>query len=247
MQPAPTFSNHMGKPTSIPMKKLLFTFLSLLGLTYSLSAQDLLEPLNEVPVSNRGYALLKSGEVIEGRIRTTNSSRGITKVKLEDEFGDSHTISSEDMYEFAIAMNEGVRLQYAMEAGSSVQKLLSKKESDAQPADFIIFRNTSIDGKKELLLQLLNPELDEVFEVFYDPYARKTTELSGTHVNWSGDRHRAYFVSKNGGPLLKVKKGNYRKMFSVLFGDCPQMSQLIQPTLDDLERHIASYTSSCPS
>jgi hypothetical protein len=228
------------------MKNLKLTFLALLGITFSLTAQDLQQPLEEVPLSNRGYALLKTGEVIEGRIRTTNSSRGITKVKLEDKFGVGHTINSEDMYEFAIEMNDAVRLQYAMEAGSSVKKLLSKKEPDAKPTDYIIFRNTSIEGGKELLLQLLNPDSDEVFEVFYDPFARKTTELSGTHITWTGDRHRAYFVSKNGDPLLKVKKGNYNKMFAILFGDCPMMNQTSKPKLDDLEQHIALYTASCP-
>lgn len=228
------------------MKNLKFTFLVFLGITFSLSAQELQQPLEEVPVSNRGYALLKTGEIIEGRIRTTNSSRGITKVKLEDEFGVGHTINAEDMYEFAIAMNEAVRLQYAMEAGSSVKKLLSKKEPDAKPTDFLIFRNTSLDGEKELLLQLLNPDDDELFEVFYDPFARKTTQLTGEYITWTGDSHRAYFVSKKGGPLLKVKKGNYKRMFATLFGDCSQLSGTSKPRLEDLEQHIALYTSSCP-
>lgn len=228
------------------MKNLKITIAVFLGICLSASAQELQQPLEEVPMSNRGYALLKTGEVIEGKIRTTNSSRGITQVKLEDEFGKSHTISAKEMYEFAVAMNGAVRLQYTMEAGSSVKKLLSKKEPNAKPDDFLIFRNTSIDGEKELLLQLLNPDFDELFEVFYDPFARKTTAIGGEYITWTGDRHRAYFVSKNGGPLLKVKKRNYDKTFAALFGDCSQLADTDSPKLDDLGQHIALYSSSCP-
>ena len=224
------------------MRKLRFTFLAFLGITFSLSAQKLQQPLEEVPLSNLGYALLKTGEVIEGKILTTSSSRGITQVSLEDESGTRYKIRAEDIYEFAIAMNGALRLQYANEAGSSVKKLLSKKEPNAKPTDFLIFRNTTLDGEKELLLQLLNPDFDESFEVFYDPFARKTTELGGEYITWTGDRHRAYLVSKHGGPLLKVKKGNYDKTFATLFGDCSQLTQTTNPRLDDLGQHIALYS-----
>jgi len=121
------------------MKNFKFTFLAFFGICLGVSAQELQQPLEDVPMSNRGYALLKSGEVIEGKILTTNSSRGITQVSLEDESGTRHKISAEDMYEFAIAMNGAVRLQYLSERGSSVKKLLSKNQPTAKPKDFIIF------------------------------------------------------------------------------------------------------------
>ncbi len=228
------------------MKKLKTTIIALFAACVALSAQELQQPLEQVPMSNRGYALLKTGEVVEGKILTTTSTRGITKVKLEDESGESHTIDAENIYEFAIAMNGAVRLQYAMERGSSVKKLLTKNQPTAKPEDFIIFRNTSINGEKELLLQLLNPGFDDLFEVFYDPFARKTTALEGEHITWTGDKHRAYFVSKNGGPLIKVKNGNYKDEFANLFGNCSQLAQLKKPRLEDLGSHIALYSASCP-
>lgn len=227
------------------MKKLRFTFLTFLGITFSLSAQELQQPLEQIPLSNQGYALLKTGEVVEGKILTTSSSRGITQVSLEDESGNKHKIDAEDIHEFAIAMNGAVRLQYANEAASSVKKLLSTKEPNAQPRDFLIFRNTSLNGQKELLLQLLNPDFDESFEVYYDPFARKTTELGSEYITWTGDRHRAYLVSKNGGPLVKIKKGNYSKTFKILFGGCAQLTQISKPKLNELGKHITLYTSFC--
>ncbi|GAB3225941.1 hypothetical protein J0A67_08075 [Algoriphagus aestuariicola] len=227
------------------MKFLKTTIVAFFGICLSLSAQELQQPLEEVPMSNRGYALLKTGEVIEGKILTTTSTRGITKVKLEDEFGESHTISAENIHEFAVAMNGAVRLQYAMERGSSVKKLLTKNQPTAKPEDFIVFRNTSLNGENELLLQLLNPGFDDVFEVFYDPFARKTTALGGEYITWTGDKHRAFFVSKNGGPLIKVKNGNYKDEFANLFGDCDQLTSIKKPRLEDLGQHIALYSASC--
>ncbi|MCF1751137.1 hypothetical protein [Mariniradius sediminis] len=228
------------------MKTTITSIVLLLAMICKLDAQQLQQPLEDFPMSNRGYALLKSGEVIEGRIINSNSTRGITKVSLEDMSGTKHKISAEEIFEFAIAMNDAVRLQYMMERGSSVKKLLSKDQPTAKPKDFIIFRNTSVNGQKELLLQLLNPDFDEVFEVFYDPFARKTTSLEGEYIRWTGDKHRAFFISKNGGPLMKVKKGNYKKAFEVLFGDCPQvLSDVRKPKLEDLGNHILLYQNYC--
>jgi hypothetical protein len=228
------------------MKTTITLIVLLLAMICKLDAQQLQQPLEDFPMSNRGYALLKSGEVIEGRIINSNSTRGITKVSLEDMSGTKHKISAEEIFEFAIAMNDAVRLQYIMERGSSVKKLLSKDQPTAKPKDFIIFRNTSVNGQKELLLQLLNPDFDEVFEVFYDPFARKTTALEGEYIRWTGDKHRAFFISKNGGPLIKVKKGNYKKAFEVLFGDCPQvLSDVRKPKLEDLGKHILLYQNYC--
>lgn len=217
-------------------------FISLLG---TLRAQQLQQPLEEVPFSNKGYVLLKSGDVVEGTIRSTSSGRGINQVKLEDSNGVKHTLNAPEIQEFAVAMNGATRLQYTMERGSSVKKLLSRDQPTAKPNDFIIYRNTSINGEKELLLQLLNPDFDSIFEVFYDPFARKTTALEGELITWTGDKHRAYFISKNGGPLLKVKKGNYKKAFATLFGDCGQLTGFKKPKLEDLENHILYYDNYC--
>lgn len=223
----------------------LFILILLCSWSSLVQAQKLLQPLEEVPLSIDGYALLKSGDIVEGKIRWVNSSRGITRVKLEDQQGVNHTLEAEEIQEFAVAMNGTVRLQYAMERGSSVKKLLSRDQPTAKPEDFIIYRNTSINGKKELLLQLLNPDFDEVFEVFYDPFARKTTALEGKYITWTGDKHRAYFISKKLGPLQKVKKGNYKRAFASLFGDCTQLADTRKPKLADLGRHIFLYQEYC--
>ncbi|MDN3687263.1 hypothetical protein [Cyclobacterium jeungdonense] len=227
------------------MKTLSSCILLFLLLIGNLEAQQLLQPLESIPLSNKGYVLLKTGEIVEGKIRSTNSGRGINQVKIEDSEGQVHTLKAAEIEEFAIAMNGAVRLQYASERGSSVKKLLSRDQPTAKPKDFILFRSTSINGKKELLLQLLNPDFDEIFEVFYDPFARKTTTMESKHIVWTGDKHRAYFISKNLEPVVKIKKGNYRRVYASLFGDCEQMRAGRKPKLDDLASHILLYQNHC--
>lgn len=228
------------------MKNTFVLLLFFLAMNGNLSAQQMQQPLEEVPFSNKGYVLLKSGQVVEGTIHSTNSGRGINQVKMEDTQGIKHTLRAEEIQEFAVAMNGAVRLQYFSERGSSVKKLLSKDQPTAKPKDFIIYRNTSINGEKELLLQLLNPEFDDIFEVYYDPFARKTTSLEGELITWTGDKHRAYFISKNGSSLLKVKKGNYKKAFDTLFGDCQEiLSEVKKTKLENLGQHINLYNAYC--
>jgi hypothetical protein len=227
------------------MKKLHLFLLGLFVSVGQLSAQELQQPLEEIPLSNRGYALLKSGQIVEGRILSSTSTRGITSVKLEDEAGQKHKLSASEIQEFAIAMNGAVKFQYAMERASSVKKLLSRDQPTAVPQDYILFRNTKVNGDKELLLQLLNPDFEEIFQVYYDPFARKTTPLGGKYITWTGDKHRAFFVSKNEGELVKVKKGNYKKSFQKLFGDCALLSGTRKVNLKDLSNHINFYQSYC--
>ena len=211
----------------------------------SISAQQLQQPLEEVPFSNKGYVLLKTGNIVDGTIHSTSGGRGINQVKLEDSNGIKHSLNASEIQEFAVAMNGATRLQYTMESGSSVKKLFSRDQPTAKPDEFIIYRNTSVNGEEELLLQLLNPHFDSIFEVFYDPYARKTTALEGELVTWTGEKHRAYFISKNGSPLLKVKEGNYKQAFPTLFGDCAQLAGIEKPKLRDIENHILHYQNCC--
>jgi len=42
----------------------------------------------------------------------------------------------------------------------------------------------------------------------------------------------SYYVSKNGGQLVKVKKDNYKVLFKTLFGDCPAIGQEIERNPD---------------
>lgn len=210
-----------------------------------LNAQSLQQPLESVPMSRKGYVLLKDGEVIEGKIISTSSTRGVTQVTLRDENDNKRKFRADEISEFMVAMNDFVRLQYLSERGSSVKKLFSRDQPKVIPEDFIVYRNVTLKPGKEQLLQLLNPDFDEVFEVFYDPSARKSTSIEGEHITWTGDKHRVFLVRKNGGELVKIKKNKYKNVFYTLFVDCQKVAILPEPKFDNLDDHILMYQEQC--
>ncbi len=228
------------------MKKMLMTCVVALAGTFGvLHAQQLQQPLEEAPMSNQGYVLLKNGETVSGKIMNTSSTRGITQVTLRDESGEKRKFRADEIEEFLIAMNDAVRFQFANERGSSVKRLLTKRQPTAVPSDYVIYRNISLNGEKEMLFQLLNPDFEEAFEVYYDPQARKTTMLESEHISWTGDMHRAFLIRKGDAPPVMVKKGSYKKSFYELFGDCPQLLHLKKPDFKDLEAHLKLYNDNC--
>jgi len=205
-------------------------------------AQKLQQPLEDVPMSNKALVLLKDGTTMEGRIENTSSNQhGITSIRLETSDGNKRTFDIGEVEEFLVAMNDAVRFQFANERASSVKKLFSNKQPSETPLDYIVYRNTSVNNNKQVLMQLLNPEFATTFEVFYNPQARKSTSLEGEFITWTGDMHRAFYVSREGGTLINVKKNNYKKTFFELFGDCERLRGLKKPDFNDLDAHILLY------
>ncbi len=227
------------------MKNILgILFIMLLVLRTS-HGQKLVPPLEDIPMSRQAYLLLKNGEFIEGKILYVHSGRGITKVALKDEDGQKHAHKAVDIEEFAIVSTALVKLQYYNEGSESVKKWLNTDYGSIDEQDFVIFKNTNLKSGKAVLLQLLNPHFDEQFQVFYDPFARKSTPLRINKITLTGEMHRAYYVSKGGGPITKVKKETYRKSFLKLFGDCPAFLQMQEVKFKDLGSHIFFYTQNC--
>ncbi|MCX2743164.1 hypothetical protein OO013_04770 [Mangrovivirga sp. M17] len=224
------------------MKTLFISAVLMVLLVNFTVAQSLQQPLEDVPLSNKCKIILKSGEFEEGKLlNTSENTHGITQVTILNRHEEKIKIKSSDIYELHIAMNDAVRFQYVNERNSSVKKMLTKNHPSAIPDDYIIYRNTVVNGNKEVLLQLLNPTFSSQFQVFYNPQARKSTSLEGEHIVWTGDKHRAFLVSKNEGELINVKKNNYKKTFYQLFSDCSLLTQMKKQNFEDLGNHILLY------
>lgn len=208
-------------------------------------SQSLLPALEEMPMSKAAYLNLKNGQRINGKIIYTNSGRGINKVALKDEAGNKHEFKAPQVDEFGIFSNDMVKLQYFNESSSSVKAMLKTDRSAVKLNDYVVFRNATMKGGKELLLQLLNPHFDERIQVYHSVNSRTTTPLRKGAITLTGEMHRAYLVSKEGLPVIKVKKGSYKKSFRGLFADCPNMLSVKNPKFKDFGKHIYYYTENC--
>ncbi len=226
------------------MKKLILISLALVC-TFQLQAQSFLPPLEEMPMSQNAYLSLKSGQQIQGKIIFTTSGRGVNKVALRDEAGNKLEHKAAEIYEFGIVSNGLVKMQYFNESAASFKALLKTDRSAIKQNDYVVFRNAKLKGGKELLLQLLNPHFDERIQVYHSVNSRKTTSINRGPIAITGEMQRAYLVSKDGMPTVKVKKGGYKKSFKSLFADCPDMMTIRKANFKDFGKHIHYYTENC--
>lgn len=228
------------------MKKL---FISTLLLTFLFAVQSysqfLLPALESMPMSREAYLNLKDGQRINGKIMYTNSGRGVNKVALKDDRGTKHEVKAPQIQEFGIFSNDMVKLQYFNESSASIKAILKTDRSAVKLNDYVVFRNAILKGGKELLLQLLNPHFDERIQVYHSVNSRKTTPLTNGSITLTGEMQRAYLVSKDGSPVVKVKKGSYKKSFRSLFSDCPNLLSVKNPKFKDFGNHIYYYTENC--
>lgn len=228
------------------MKKiLLFLIAFWLFNLFQAKAQSLLPPLEEMPLSKNAYVILKDGNTINGEIVNTTYGRGINRVVIRDNSGTKHELKAGQIFEFGIFSNDLVKAQYFNESSSSIKALFKTDRSAVKLNDFVVFRNAQLKGGKELLLQHLNPHFDEKIQVYHSVNSRKTTPLRKGTITITGERQRAYLVSKNGSVTFKVKKGSYKKSFSRLFEDCPALLDIRKPKFKDFGKHIHYYTESC--
>lgn len=228
------------------MKKLVLStlFLSFLFAAQSYS-QSLLPALEEMPMSQDAYLNLKDGQRINGKIIYTVSGRGVNKVAIRDDNGNKHEYKSPQIEEFGIFSNGLVKMQYLNESASSIKAMFKTERSAVKLNDYVVFRNATMKGGKELLLQLLNPHFDERIQVYHSVNSRKTTPLRKGAITLTGEMQRAYLVSKDGLPVVKVKKGSYKKSFRGFFADCPNMLTVKNPKFRDFGKHIYYYTENC--
>lgn len=224
---------------------LLFIFSIWLLSPLQSHAQSLLPPLEEMPLSQKAYVLLKNGDNIEGKILNTTSGRGVNRVVIRDDANKRHELKADEIVEFGIFSNDLVKAQYINESSSSIKAMIKTDRSAIKENDYVVFRNAQLKGGKELLLQQLNPHFDAKIQVYHAANARKTTPLRKGVVTLTGEMQRAYLVSKEGSPTFKVKKGSYKKSFKQLFADCPNLLAVRKPKFKDFGKHIYFYTENC--
>jgi len=244
MQPGNDFS-HLPEKQHAMKKTLISTLLLSFLLTGQSFSQSLLPALESMPMSKEAYLNLKDGQRIKGKIMYTISGRGVNKVALKDEKGTKHEYKAPQIDEFGIFSNDMVKMQYFNESSASIKAMLKTDRSAIKFNDYVVFRNATLKGGKELLLQLLNPHFDDRIQVYYSVNSRKTTPLTKGTITLTGEMQRAYLVSKDGTPVVNVKKGSYKKSFRNLFSDCPNMSSIKKPKFKDFGKHIYYYTENC--
>ena len=196
-----------------------------------------------IPV--RGFIITRSGEYIHGKIAYGKFTENyMSEIKFTDKDGiktiysaselagmaisvtgdyDEHMVilgNNWDIYECRPSPKKGImvfmsrftdgRIKVFMNRSSAI--LSSGKEDINLGFNGISFTYSTLDG--------LTIESEYVVSSEYIETRR-----------W----YSSYYVEKDGGKLIKVEKGNYEEMWSVLTGDCPKIPEEVSKN-PDLEK-----------
>ena len=228
------------------MKKILILALCFVVAQVA-SAQQLMPRVAGFSMKKTAYITMKDGKKLEGRVRGAKFKKGVIKqltLKLEDDT--KMKIKATDIKDFKAPASGLGKFAAAMEATSDVRKM---GQIDEAMRDYGWYEQATLPIKKKtvVLLQLVNPGFDSKIKVYDDPRAAETASASVGGVTVAGGLLKSYYVTKNG-KTIRLKKGDYKKEFKNLFGDCPKLMKMLKEKdvkWKDFGEHVWIYDQEC--
>jgi hypothetical protein len=150
------------------MQKLRLAMLLLVATIGTLRAQKFVEPFSDFVSQKECYVITSSGETIYGYLRGATTDRGfITRLSIEDEFGERYKFKAVDVQRFAIKPGTFAKLSTVAEKGTSIRHIVKTDHNDILDREWIFFDQQAMPRTKHrvALLQLLNPGFDEYLKV----------------------------------------------------------------------------------
>ena len=193
-----------------------------------------------------------NGKILKGKIITGVGTGSAPKwIKLRDSTGLEIRIDAELIKTMRVEASDLIRLSSSLENMGSIQEAANTDWGDIVDTKYLYYERALTPKKKNKsrLYQLLNPGFDSKIKVYDDPYG----EGGGFGVGGiaiTGGQERSYLVVTNSDKTMKVKKGDYKKHFLVLFSDCEAVIQNFNPKkvkLKEFPLHVYLYDKSCSS
>ena len=227
------------------MKKTLS--ISLFLCLYALGgvfAQQFIEPV-ENPMSKECYLTLKNGVETKCEFKSASMSNGIKSMTIVDENGVKIKYKAEEVEKLRIKMSTWAKIGTIAEGSESITAAAKLDVNEIIKREFIIYEQALLPKKKDkyALLQLLNPGFDGRIKVYENPMGGESG-LSVGGIKVTGGEEKSFLVVKDGDKSMKIKKGSYKKDFSLLFGDCPQMLKTFSDEkikIQDMAIHVLYY------
>jgi hypothetical protein len=233
------------------MKKLICTSLSMFLLcSIQLSGQGFIKAVDN-PWSQECYVTLNNGEEYKGKLSSAFFSGGsVRSLTVKKEDGTKHKYNAEDVKRLLIRFGDLAKIETIMDGTTSIQELVELDFNEIIQREYIIFEQALLPKKKNkyALLQLLNPGFDNRIKVYENPTGQETGTMSVGDVAVTGGKKKSYLVVKDGEKSVKVKKGSYKKAFSLLFGDCEEMMKMYgdqKVKFNDMAYHVVHYDIIC--
>jgi hypothetical protein len=241
------------------MKTCLLLVSIIVTFTSILKGQEFIQPFEEsIPPSANCYVIKLNGEKIEGKmIFGVSGPRGLTSIKIATSKGETIRLTAKEMKAVAFRSNKLTTAVAVLNRTESIKKASQTDWREIFDRDYIVYEQVLLpSGKKYAMMQLLNPGFDSKIRVYYSVGSSKTTGISmpfpglpgPASVQLTGGLPRAYWVTKDNGKAMKLRKGNYNKRhFKKLFGDCEYMNESFSRPFKfkEFPLHVLQYDRKC--
>lgn len=170
--------------------------------------------------------ITKDGKTHVGYCRDIDTKKGqIYEITINDSITENKEVFTaenvKEMYVYASGLEKAMKVSKYM---SNMRNWGTKSLNNNVSNDRIYFVNQTVSLKnkkddKEFLMQLINPEFNQLISVYHDPRAKETGGFSvGMSPQFGGGVIKSYYVKK-GDKIMWLHKDDFEDHYDFLFGD----------------------------
>lgn len=204
-----------------------------------------------VILNNPTTVILQNGDTLSGKLSSASLMNSYLKnvtLKLSD--GSKRKLDAAEMKTLSVKTSALAKMAMMNESANSIVRTIKTDFNSILNREYIVFEQALRATKKDkpAMMQLLNPGFDHVIKVYADPNASETGGLQSGNVTITGGADRSYLFVRNGEKVVIVRKANYRKNFTELYGNCPDMLAAYEGdtiTFNDIAQHVFVYDQLC--
>lgn len=170
--------------------------------------------------------ILKDGTTHKGFCSKIDTKKGqIFEVSLKDSLTKkSEILNADQIAEMYVYPSNAEKIVKVAKYMGNIRNYSTKKLTKRTNNDRIYFVNQTVSLKnkkddKEFLMQVINPEFDDIISVYHDPRAKETAGFSiGGSPQLGGGVIKSYYVKK-GDKVMWLHKDDFENNYDFLFGD----------------------------
>ena len=227
----------------------------LVGSAFLSTAQSLVEPLENAgllwfPKQHECIIIDMDGNEIIGKIvsgKGVDSSPG--SITVEDLDGNKIKLSAEQIKSAKVKASDLIKFSAGVENFGSVKELSGTNWKDIIDSEYLYYVRALAPKKKDKsrIYMVLNPGYDSKIQVLHNPWGNESGGIKMGGIKVTGGKEKSYLLVKNGQKSFKVKKGDYKKLFKEIYGDCPVMMETFNGKikLADIAGHVFAYDQLC--
>ena len=184
------------------------------------------EGFNAPSPKKTSTVILKDGTTVKGFCSKIDTKKGqIFEVSIKDSVTKRPTLlAADNINEMYLYPNEAEKFMKVAKYMGNIRNYQTKKLKNTTTKDRIHFVNQTVSLKnkkedKEFLMQVINPEFDDIISVYHDPRAKETAGFSVMgSPQLGGGVIKSYYVKK-GNKVMWLHKDDFEDNYDFLFGD----------------------------